>query len=163
MNLLIWRRLALAASPIWMALYAGAAIIGTNPPAPSLSAERLASLPAAERSAWEDCLTASRRQKLADQAALAAERGPGQPLPPAPESGHGDASMPLDKAAAWYGGAQARQVADNIVSFQTPAGGWGKNQPRDQPPRLRAMCDPSQHRGSNLRPMPSPGRFTRTL
>jgi PelA/Pel-15E family pectate lyase len=35
--------------------------------------------------------------------------------------------MPLTKPAEWYGGAEARHVADIVVSFQTPAGGWGKN------------------------------------
>lgn len=44
--------------------------------------------------------------------------------------------MPLDRPAAWYASDEALRVADNIVSFQTPAGGWGKNQPRDQPQRL---------------------------
>jgi len=29
--------------------------------------------------------------------------------------------------AAWYASADARHIADVIVSFQTPAGGWGKN------------------------------------
>ena len=28
---------------------------------------------------------------------------------------------------AYYGTAQARHIADVIVSFQTPAGGWSKN------------------------------------
>ena len=44
--------------------------------------------------------------------------------------------MPLDKAAAWYAAGDARHVADVIVSFQTPAGGWSKNQPRDGALRL---------------------------
>jgi PelA/Pel-15E family pectate lyase len=35
--------------------------------------------------------------------------------------------MPLNKPAEWYRGAEARRVADIIVSFQTPAGGWSKN------------------------------------
>jgi PelA/Pel-15E family pectate lyase len=43
--------------------------------------------------------------------------------------------MPLDRDEAFYRSAEARAVADNIVSFQTPAGGWGKNQNRSGPPR----------------------------
>jgi PelA/Pel-15E family pectate lyase len=135
-----WRRRALAGCLLGaLAVTATAALVGINPPAPPLDLERIAALPAAERAAWADYLAASQRQKLADQAALAAERSPGQPVPP-PQSGPGEATMPLNEPAAWYGGAEARAVADNILSFQTPAGGWGKNQPRDRPPRVRGQA-----------------------
>ncbi|VXB96031.1 pectate lyase [Massilia sp. 9I] len=43
--------------------------------------------------------------------------------------------MPLRKPAAWYGTPEALRVADTILSFQTPAGGWGKNADRSGPPR----------------------------
>ncbi|QAY80106.1 pectate lyase [Sphingosinicella sp. BN140058] len=72
----------------------------------------------------------------ADKAALAAERrqtGAGT-LPERPHGG-GD-GMPLDRDDAFYRSAEARGIADNIVSFQTPAGGWGKNQNRSGPPRV---------------------------
>lgn len=35
--------------------------------------------------------------------------------------------MPLNKPADWYASAEAQHIADVIVSFQTPAGGWSKN------------------------------------
>ena len=35
--------------------------------------------------------------------------------------------LTLDNPADWYGQAGARRIADIIVSFQTPAGGWSKN------------------------------------
>lgn len=44
--------------------------------------------------------------------------------------------MPLNKDAAWYASPEARHVADVIVSFQTPAGGWSKNQDRTGALRL---------------------------
>lgn len=118
-----------------------AGVIGTNVPASSLTAARIeAVLPADQRAPWLAYLARSQRQREADRAALAAERAAlgeeGAALPPAPEGGHGAASMPLQQPAAWYAGHAARRVADNILSFQTPAGGWGKNQPRDRPPRL---------------------------
>ncbi len=96
----------------------------------------MAALTEPERSAWVSYLAASARQMQADRTALAAERRPGTAVPAPPASGKSEASMPLDRPAAWYASAEALRVADNIVSFQTPAGGWGKNQPRDQPPRL---------------------------
>jgi len=63
----------------------------------------------------------------ADRASLEAElRAAGLAEPLTPPNGSGR-SMPLTKPAEWYGSAEARHVADIIVSFQTPAGGWGKN------------------------------------
>jgi len=35
--------------------------------------------------------------------------------------------MPLGNAPEWYASAEARRIADGIVSYQTPAGGWSKN------------------------------------
>ncbi|KQY88921.1 pectate lyase [Pelomonas sp. Root1444] len=116
-----------------------AAQIGVIPPAEPLTAERVAALPAAERAAWVDYLARSAAQRAADRAALAAERKGLAAWPAAPAGGNGEASMPLDKPADWYASEAALQVARNILSYQTPAGGWGKNQPRDKPPRERGQ------------------------
>jgi len=113
-----------------------AAAVGINPPVLPLSAERVAALPPDARAAWQAYLARSQAQRAADQAALAAERQGLKAVPNAPEGGHAEKSMPLQQPSSWYGGADAQRVADNIISFQTPAGGWGKNQPRDRPPRL---------------------------
>jgi len=110
-------------------------VLGSNPPAPPLNRERVAGLAEPARQAWTDYLAASARQRQADRAVLAAERLAGRAIPAPPVSGKSEASMPLDRPSAWYASAEALRVADNIVSFQTPAGGWGKNQPRDQAPR----------------------------
>ncbi|EJL34370.1 pectate lyase, PelA/Pel-15E family [Caulobacter sp. AP07] len=108
---------------------AQAGVVGEVVPAQPLTAERIATLPAPEQAAWRDYLKRSLSRMKADEDALVAERG-GQPAPPPPAEGGGAKSMPLDRPAAWYGTAEARHVADVIVSFQTPAGGWGKNQSR---------------------------------
>lgn len=117
-----------------------AAQIGTIPPAQALTAERLAALPTAERKPWADYLARSDAQRAADRAALAAERKGMTTLPASPAGGRSEASMPLDKPADWYAGEAALAVARNILSFQTPAGGWGKNQPRDKPVRARGQA-----------------------
>ena len=110
---------------------AHAAVVGTNTPAQPISAARIQALPARDRDVWQAYLARSQQQNLADRAALAAELKPGQPAPPPPEEGPGGPkAMPLDRDPAWYATPQARHVADVIVSFQTPAGGWSKNQPR---------------------------------
>jgi PelA/Pel-15E family pectate lyase len=115
---------------------AQAAVIGMNQPALAITAERIAALPSAERPAWQAYLERSNAQRSADEAALAAERKPGQPVPPPPEENARSNSMPLDRDSAWYATPEARHVADVIVSFQTPAGGWGKNQSRSGALRL---------------------------
>jgi len=107
-----------------------AAVIGTNPPALPLTAERIAALPAAEQPAWRDYLDRSVRQRAADQAFLAAELKnlPAPPAAPlAPPAARNARTIPLDRPAAWYGGPEARLIAERIISFQTPAGGWSKN------------------------------------
>jgi len=117
------------------ALYAmavSAAAVDHSQPAPSLTEKRVAGRP--DTAAWTAYLDRSRDQRAADKAALAAELKPGQAAPAAPPEGHGD-TMPLHRYPEWYASAEARHVADVIVSFQTPAGGWGKNQRRDGPPR----------------------------
>ena len=105
-----------------------AAIIGTNVPAAPLTLERIAVLPAKQQPTWTDYLERSEKQRRADQAALQkemAQRGLTNSLVAPPS--RGTRSTPLERAADWYAGAEARRVADIVVSFQTPAGGWSKN------------------------------------
>ncbi|HEX3729869.1 MAG TPA: pectate lyase [Opitutaceae bacterium] len=105
-----------------------AAVVGTNPPALSLTAERVAALPAAERAPWQDYLERSQRRHEADQAFVAAElKAAGLQNPVMPPEGFGRGTMPLDRAPEWYATAFALQSADAIVSYQLPNGGWGKN------------------------------------
>ncbi len=142
--------LALALSAVLPCGAAHAGVIGVNTPAQSISAARIDALPAADRAAWTAYLARSEKQGRADRAALAAELKPGQPAPPQPEEGPGGPkAMPLDRDAAWYATPEARHVADVIVSFQTPAGGWSKNQPRTgalrQPGQPYAADNISKH------------------
>jgi PelA/Pel-15E family pectate lyase len=105
-----------------------ASVIGANTPALPLTAERIAALPHDQRAKWNDYLSRSLRQKEADRAFLAAElKKAGLAGPLIPPKGQSARSVPLDRPAHWYGGAEARRIADIVVSFQTPAGGWSKN------------------------------------
>jgi PelA/Pel-15E family pectate lyase len=126
--------LFLSASLLAAPTFAG--VIGTNVPAQPITAARIAALPAAQQPAWKAYLDRSTAQEKADRAALAAELKPGEVGPPPPPSGHGDGGMALNKDAAWYASPEARHIADVIVSFQTPAGGWSKNQDREGALRL---------------------------
>jgi PelA/Pel-15E family pectate lyase len=131
-----------AAALLVLSMMSGAAsagIIGHMTPAQPLAESRLSSLAAAQQAAWRDYMARSSVLWAADKKALASERGSGPFPAPAPYGRPGEASMPLSRAAAWYATPEARHIADNIVSFQTPAGGWGKNVDRFGPVRLRGQ------------------------
>ncbi|MFG6441658.1 pectate lyase [Roseateles sp. LKC17W] len=132
-----------------------AAQIGAIPPAEALTTARVEALPLAERGAWQAYLARSDAQRAADRAVLAAERQGLAELPAPPASGNGAASLPLDRPTAWYASEPARAVARNILSYQTPAGGWGKNQPRDAAPRQRGQAFVADGNPK----APSPGDF----
>jgi PelA/Pel-15E family pectate lyase len=135
-----------------MSSSAFAAQIGTIPPAQSLTADRVAAMPAADREKWSAYLARSEAQMAADRDALAAERQGMAAWPDPPEGGHSESTMPLDKAGPWYGSEAARVVVANILSFQTPAGGWGKNQPRDRAPRLKGQAFVSDNNNKRATP-----------
>ena len=123
--------LALLATAGLDAAAARAEVIARNTPALGLTLDRIGALPDAERGAWLEYLARSQAQMQADRDALAAELPPGATPPPPPQAvGGTQGQMPLDRPDDWYATAEARSVADAIVSFQTPAGGWSKNQDR---------------------------------
>jgi hypothetical protein len=104
------------------------AVIGANVAALPLTEDRIAALPAAQQPAWRKYLSRSAAQMQNDRAALQTEmKKAGLSAPLIPPSASAAKSIPLDKPAAWYAGAEARLIADIVVSFQTPAGGWSKN------------------------------------
>lgn len=123
-----------------------AAVIGHNTPAPALSAARIAELPAAQRLAWQAYIERSDRQMALDRATLARELKAGDAVPPPPTAGKMNA--PLDREPGWYASAEAARIAATILSFQTPSGGWSKNQDRRGPPRL-----PGQRYANNAETM----------
>lgn len=105
-----------------------AAIVGSNSPALPLSLQRINSLPEAEQGSWRDYLEHSTRQARADREYFWAEmkrHGVTETL--SPPAGRGARGMPLDRPKDWYQSQEALRIADIIVSFQTPAGGWSKN------------------------------------
>ena len=123
--------LSLAAAPASLA----AATIGTQTPAAPLTQAHIeANASAAERAAWLEYLRKSEALMAADKASFAKERE-GLATIPAPARAGNPNSMPLDRAPAWYKSDEAKAIAANILSYQTPAGGWSKNQNRADPPR----------------------------
>ena len=76
-------------------------------------------------------------------------------IPADPQLGPSARSMPLTREDSWYGGAEARHIADVIVSFQIPSGGWGKNMNMDGAVRQRG----ESYVTDNNNRLPSPGDF----
>jgi PelA/Pel-15E family pectate lyase len=105
-----------------------AAVIGASTAAQPITLERISTLPRAQQDVWRNYLARSARQTETDRAFLQAElKTAGLQAALIPPSGNSARSLPLNKPAEWYGSAEARHVADIVVSFQTPAGGWSKN------------------------------------
>ena len=138
MRSLIFTMVALA----WAAT-AQAAVVGQTVPATALTEARVQGRPE-----WQAYLAKSRALMAADKASFAAEQRTG-PVPALAGSGAGIKTMPLDREDRWYASAEARHVADVILSFQTPAGGWSKNSPRDG-----ALRQPGQPYVSGSKPAP---------
>ena len=100
-----------------------------------LTAARIAALPAAEREAWTRYVAESARLKAADAASIAAEvraagRSEWTPAEEGPSFYLGD-----EMTAEWFRGAEARRMADIILSYQTPTGGWSKRVSHTGQPR----------------------------
>jgi PelA/Pel-15E family pectate lyase len=108
-----------------------AAVIATNVPATPLTAERVANLPE-----WKNYFENSQRQKAADQKFFRDElMAHGLTNATLPHATHNAKGVALDNPDAWYRSREARHIADNLVSFQTPAGGWSKNTDFTKNPR----------------------------
>ena len=114
---------------LWLAVsQVSAAIIGTNVPAKPLTQARIDLLPPSDRSAWNDYRERSIKQSREDRSAFADEmRSAGVTNMISPPPARGMRGISLDKPAAWYSSDEAQRIAQIVLSFQTPAGGWSKN------------------------------------
>jgi PelA/Pel-15E family pectate lyase len=153
--------LCLIAFATWVVLStSSAATIGTNVPAQALTAERISRLPTSERPPWQKYLQRSLAQRRTDQAFFEHEikknKLSGSTVPP--EQG-GVRGIALDRSAEWYASDEALHLADNIVSFQTPAGGWTKNVDMTSHPRAPG----EQFAHGNLSRYPGSGDFDASL
>jgi PelA/Pel-15E family pectate lyase len=114
-----------------------AAVIGTNVPSQPLTTRRIAMLPASQRSEWTKYLERSQQRLRQDKDSFLDEmkaHGVAQATN-APRS-RGFRGIPLNRPQEWYGSAEARRIAVNVISYQTPSGGWGKQVDMTSRPRV---------------------------
>lgn len=112
--------------------------IGTSTSALPLTLERIKNIAPQEKQLWETYLLESEKGYALNKNTLLSEMKSVAIIPPSPPVSKQN-TMPLNMDDAWYKTADALKVADNIISFQTPAGGWGKNQARDKEARLNGQ------------------------
>jgi PelA/Pel-15E family pectate lyase len=130
-----------ATKSLW---YAAVALSASSVFAEPVTTDRIGKLPQAERTAWEAYLERSRTLARVDQAALDAEVAANK-LPSAIRApSDGDFKLSKPAGDSWYAGDDARKLADTILSYQTPAGGWSKHLGFSKGPRQPGMQWTSQ-------------------
>lgn len=88
----------------------------------AITDQRIATLPAA----WREYIDRSRAEMAADENGIYAELERERLIDwSAPPTGKGVAAL-LKNPDEWFASDESRRIADNVISFQTPAGGWGK-------------------------------------
>lgn len=125
---------ACAQSPLDAGAKPGSAAENDN--RPRVTSERLAGLPAAERASWESYLDRSRRALALDTALMNAElRAVGRTVMTRAPNALQSFSVESWMTDAWMNSAEARRLAEVILSYQTPSGGWSKHVDFTQLPR----------------------------
>lgn len=100
-------------------------MIGTNSLSLPLTSARIGELDAAQRTTWAAYLARSDGLGAETRAAFESElKSAGRGTPLVPEKG---GAISLQRPPEFWSGAEAARSATNLISFQTPAGGWSKN------------------------------------
>jgi len=110
-----------------------------------VTADRINTLPAAERAAWISYLERSQSNALADAAAIQAEVVDNKMTNALRAPDGGDFRLPAEAGASWYAGPAASNLTTVVLSYQTPSGGWSKHNGYSKGPRQRGMQFTSQN------------------
>jgi len=92
-----------------------------------VTVNRLKELPSAEQPAWKAYLDRSIANAKLDQAAVQAEVTANKMTHAVRAPSGGDFDAPAKAGDPWYSTDEAKQLADVILSYQTPSGGWSKH------------------------------------
>lgn len=104
-----------------------------------ITAERVNALPAAEQSVWKAYMEQSHANAQADAAAIQAEVTANGMTETVRAPSGGDFKLKPKTADSFYGGDEAKKLADAILSYQTPSGGWSKHLGFSRGPRKPGM------------------------
>jgi PelA/Pel-15E family pectate lyase len=113
----------------WVAtvFWAGSlAVWGASEPA-EITAARIAALPAEQRTAWQKYFDLSQQQAKADRVMVDAEVKELGLKKFTKARNASSLKLSLTKPATWYGGDEAKKLAEIMLSYQTPGGGWSKH------------------------------------
>lgn len=110
-----------------------------------ITSGRINELPAVEQTAWKTYMARSQTNALANQSAVQAEVAANKMTNALRAPSGGDFKLPTKMDSDWYAGAEARQLADAVLSYQTPSGGWSKHNGYTKGPRQPGMQWTSQN------------------
>ena len=92
-----------------------------------ITADRIAGLAVAEQSLWKIYLSRSERYSLNERSVLAAEVAAiGQPASQAAPNNSKEFEIGFKVDPAWLKSVETEALAETILSYQTPTGGWSK-------------------------------------
>lgn len=126
-------------------LYVTAAFALAPAAAEPVTVTRINQLPPAEQPAWQLYLERSQTNARLDAAAVQAEVTAYKMTNALRAPSGGDFKLSAKTGDAWYAGAEAKQLADAILSYQTPTGGWSKHLGFTKGPRQPGMQWSSQN------------------
>ena len=126
-------------------LYVVAIFAGVSAIAEPASLSRVNALPPAEQPAWKAYLERSQASAHADMSAVQAEVVAHKMTNALRAPSGGDFKLSFKTGAAGYAGDEAKQLADAILSYQTPTGGWSKHIGFSRGPRKPGMQWTSQN------------------
>jgi len=113
--------------------------------ADAVTSERISQLPVTEQNSWSAYCQRSHSNALADAAVLQAEVTALKLTNALPAPSGGDFKLPAKADKTWFGQEEARRLADVILSFQSPSGGWSKHTGFAKGPRRPGMQFSSQY------------------
>lgn len=113
--------------------------------ADQITPDRLNALPEPEQAAWKRYIERSQAGALTDAAAVQAEVVANKLTNAWRAPSGGDFKLPAKMDNVWYAWKEAKQLADAVLSYQTPTGGWSKHTGYSRGPRKPGMQWTSQN------------------
>ena len=104
-----------------------------------VTTNRISELSATEQSPWTAYLNQSQTSAHTDQAAVQAEVVANKMTNALRAPSGGDFKLKVKAGDPWFTGDEAKQLADAVLSYQTPSGGWSKHIGFSRGPRQPGM------------------------